>query len=151
MKHSDFRIGQDFWCDAHHWRCTDIGTRTMPFVLIVLTWQEFQMVAFKVWDMMPLQKRAVQEHVFDEEAISDCVREYEPITVVFPTLQKPVTLSPEQTAKVWRAVSAGQYASPEEYVNTAIETLLKRLGERDKASKAEDLMDRYVNTLNELG
>jgi hypothetical protein len=57
MKHSDFRIGQDFWCDAHHWRCTDIGTRTMPFVLIVLTWQEFQMVAFKVWDMMPLQKR----------------------------------------------------------------------------------------------
>jgi Arc/MetJ-type ribon-helix-helix transcriptional regulator len=94
---------------------------------------------------------AVQEHVFDEEAISDCVREYEPITVVFPTLQKPVTLSPEQTAKVWRAVSAGQYASPEEYVNTAIETLLKRLGERDKASKAEDLMDRYVNTLNELG
>jgi hypothetical protein len=29
MKHTDFRIGEEFWCGGRQWRCTDIGTRTI--------------------------------------------------------------------------------------------------------------------------
>jgi hypothetical protein len=29
MKHSDFTIGSEFWCDGKQWRCTDVGTRTI--------------------------------------------------------------------------------------------------------------------------
>lgn len=29
MRHSDFRIGDMFWCSGRQWRCTDIGTRTV--------------------------------------------------------------------------------------------------------------------------
>jgi hypothetical protein len=29
MQHKDFVIGATFWCSGRHWRCTDIGTRTI--------------------------------------------------------------------------------------------------------------------------
>jgi hypothetical protein len=29
MQHSDFKIGDVFWCGDYRWRCTDIGTRTI--------------------------------------------------------------------------------------------------------------------------
>jgi hypothetical protein len=29
MKHSDFRIGVDFWCGGTRWRCTDLGSRVI--------------------------------------------------------------------------------------------------------------------------
>ena len=29
MKPNDFTIGQEFWTDGGHWRCTDVGTRTV--------------------------------------------------------------------------------------------------------------------------
>jgi len=32
MKHSDFRIGLEFWCGEKRWRCTDVGTRTIAAI-----------------------------------------------------------------------------------------------------------------------
>ena len=32
MHPSDFQIGSDFWSDGGHWRCTDIGTRTIAAI-----------------------------------------------------------------------------------------------------------------------
>lgn len=29
MQHSDFRLGQTFFCGEKRWRCTDIGTRVI--------------------------------------------------------------------------------------------------------------------------
>lgn len=29
MKHSDFRIGTEFWCGGKRWRCTDVGSRVI--------------------------------------------------------------------------------------------------------------------------
>lgn len=34
MQHSDFIIGGKFWCGGWHWRCTDIGTRTIVAIRI---------------------------------------------------------------------------------------------------------------------
>lgn len=34
MQHSDFRIGETFWCGGRQWRCTDIGTRTVIAIRI---------------------------------------------------------------------------------------------------------------------
>ena len=34
MRHSDFRIGEEFWCSDRQWRCTDIGTRTIIAIRI---------------------------------------------------------------------------------------------------------------------
>jgi hypothetical protein len=32
MKHSDFRIGLEFWCGQKRWRCTDVGTRVITAI-----------------------------------------------------------------------------------------------------------------------
>ena len=32
MKHSEFWIGLEFWCDGRRWRCTDIGTRVVTAI-----------------------------------------------------------------------------------------------------------------------
>jgi hypothetical protein len=29
MRHSDFRIGIEFWCGGKRWRCTDVGSRVI--------------------------------------------------------------------------------------------------------------------------
>jgi hypothetical protein len=34
MKHSEFVIGENFWCGKKEWRCTDIGTRTVAAILL---------------------------------------------------------------------------------------------------------------------
>lgn len=34
MKHSEFKIGETFWCSGRQWRCTDIGTRTIVAIRI---------------------------------------------------------------------------------------------------------------------
>jgi hypothetical protein len=32
MKHSEFRIGVEFWCGGKRWRCTDVGTRVVTAI-----------------------------------------------------------------------------------------------------------------------
>jgi hypothetical protein len=32
MKHSEFRIGLEFWCGGTRWRCTDVGTRVITAI-----------------------------------------------------------------------------------------------------------------------
>jgi hypothetical protein len=32
VKHSDFRIGLEFWCGKKRWRCTDVGTRIITAI-----------------------------------------------------------------------------------------------------------------------
>ena len=32
MKHTDFRIGIEFWCNGRRWRCTDVGTRVVAAI-----------------------------------------------------------------------------------------------------------------------
>src|SRR5450432_2007863 len=32
MKHSEFRIGLEFWCGGKRWRCTDVGTRIVAVI-----------------------------------------------------------------------------------------------------------------------
>jgi len=34
MQHSEFAIGETFWCGGRQWRCTDIGTRTIIAIRI---------------------------------------------------------------------------------------------------------------------
>ncbi|HEY1943980.1 MAG TPA: hypothetical protein VGH40_17855 [Roseiarcus sp.] len=34
MRFSDFAIGLEFWCGAHRWRCTDIGSRVVVAIRI---------------------------------------------------------------------------------------------------------------------
>jgi hypothetical protein len=34
MKHSEFTIGDEFWCGGRQWRCTDIGKRTIVAIRI---------------------------------------------------------------------------------------------------------------------
>lgn len=34
MKHSEFKIGETFWCGGRQWRCTDIGTRVVVAIQI---------------------------------------------------------------------------------------------------------------------
>jgi hypothetical protein len=29
VKHSEFRVGLEFWCGDKRWRCTDLGTRVI--------------------------------------------------------------------------------------------------------------------------
>jgi hypothetical protein len=32
MKHSDFRIGLEFWCGGKRWCCSDVGTRVITAI-----------------------------------------------------------------------------------------------------------------------
>jgi hypothetical protein len=34
MKLADFRIGEEFWCGDHQWRCTDIGSRVVAAIRV---------------------------------------------------------------------------------------------------------------------
>ena len=36
MKHSEFRIGLEFWCGGKRWRCTDVGTRVVTAISLEL-------------------------------------------------------------------------------------------------------------------
>ena len=60
MQHSEFVIGETFWCGDQQWRCTDVGRRTI--------------VAIKAdavgWDNGP--PYALAETVFDEYDMTSC-------------------------------------------------------------------------------
>jgi hypothetical protein len=34
MNHSEFQIGETFWCGGHEWCCTDLGKRTVIAIRI---------------------------------------------------------------------------------------------------------------------
>lgn len=34
MEHSEFRLGQEFWCGDRLWRCTDVGQRVVVAICI---------------------------------------------------------------------------------------------------------------------
>jgi hypothetical protein len=63
MKHADFRIGCEFLTGSGHWRCTDVGARTIA--AIRLNHDDDHR-----WYNGP--PYAVVEHVFDEEGIQGC-------------------------------------------------------------------------------
>ncbi len=42
MKHSEFRIGEAFWCGGHEWRRRDIGIRTIVAIQV----DEVEMVVY---------------------------------------------------------------------------------------------------------
>jgi len=81
MRHSDFRIGEVFWCSGRQWRCTDIGTRTVLAI---------RLDGVSVGISAPERRRtlgqaeaeaegwfngppyAVAEHVFDEDDLPAC-------------------------------------------------------------------------------
>ena len=62
MKHSDFKVGREFWTASGQWRCTDIGTRTI--VAIRLDKEDHS------WYKGP--PYAVAESVFDEYDVQGC-------------------------------------------------------------------------------
>lgn len=84
MQHSDFRIGETFWCSGRQWRCTDTGMRTIVAIRIDQV---------EVGSSDPVQRRtlgraeaeaegwfsgppyAVSEVVFDEDYMPACSRE----------------------------------------------------------------------------
>lgn len=63
MKLSEFKIGESFNCSNQHWRCTDVGTRTI--IAICLT-----VGRTKDWFIGP--PYAVTEIVFDEFDFPAC-------------------------------------------------------------------------------
>lgn len=81
MTREEFRIGESFWCGDRHWRCTDIGNRTVvamridqvqvestdPTLCRVLT---HDAAAAEGWFNGP--PYAVAEVVFDESDIEGC-------------------------------------------------------------------------------
>ena len=84
MQHSEFRIGETFWCSGRQWRSTDIGTRTVIAIRID---------SVEVGSTNPELRRrlsrdeaeaegwfkgppyAAAESVFDEDALAGCSRE----------------------------------------------------------------------------
>ncbi len=85
MKHSEFRIGLEFWCGGKRWRCTDVGTRVVT--VISLEPREVEEVISSddaagpaetrryttddpTWLLGPPYK--IAESVFDEDDIDGC-------------------------------------------------------------------------------
>ncbi len=81
MNHSDFTIGEIFWCGGGQWRCTDMGTRVITAIRIdsvavkssapdrCRTLDRGEAEAEGWFNGPPY---AVAEHVFDEHAIEGC-------------------------------------------------------------------------------
>jgi hypothetical protein len=63
MNHSDFKIGTEFLTATGRWRCTDVGTRTIPAIRLDLDHDS-------AWYNGP--PYPVVEHVFDEYGFEDC-------------------------------------------------------------------------------
>jgi hypothetical protein len=165
MKHNDFRIGEDFWCNAVRWRCTDIGTRT----IIAIRLDRVDVVQHPGGEVTPLTEAAataddwfngppyaVVEHAFDEDDIVDCAPEPdEAITVHLKgrDLDVEVELPALLTAGIWRGVRRGEIPDVEQYIRNLLMGRLDKpsLAMASKVSaKAEDIMNRYGNTLSEL-
>lgn len=56
LEHADFSIGLEFFTEAGHWRCTDVGSRTICAIKLDEHSPD--------WHTGP--PYAVAEHVFDE-------------------------------------------------------------------------------------
>jgi hypothetical protein len=63
MKPSDFHIGMEFWSDGGHWRCTDVGTRTIAAIKLDEHEKSW-------WYNGP--PYAVAEYVLDEFGLETC-------------------------------------------------------------------------------
>jgi hypothetical protein len=82
MKHSDFKIGEDFYVDwCARYRCTDIGTRTIVAIRVdrVVIWKSgkedvlsFEEATADGWFEGP--PYAVAEYVFDEDGMKTAKR-----------------------------------------------------------------------------
>ena len=84
MRHEEFRLGMEFWCEGRRWRCTDVGTRVV--VGVCLEPHEVVTVTAEVGASDTATTRtittddswfagppyAVPEEVFDEHSIDDC-------------------------------------------------------------------------------
>jgi hypothetical protein len=91
MRHSDFRIGVEFWCGAKRWRCTDVGSRDI--VAISLEPHEIASYVPSAGGLEPGRLEhsitddpswlvgppyAVEESVFDEYDLPGCSLTKEP-------------------------------------------------------------------------
>jgi hypothetical protein len=92
MRHSDFVVGETFWCGEREWRCTDIGTRT----IVAICLDDAEVVEYspgppetKTTRILSRSERearrwlngppyAVAENVFDEYDIEGCSVTREP-------------------------------------------------------------------------
>jgi hypothetical protein len=148
MQHNEFQIGAEFWCNAVPWRCTDIGSRTITAICLdrvqAASGPHRQSIRnldraagdSEGWFNGP--PYAVQEHVFDEDAIVDCSSvPDEPISIALRGSPKPFPLSPQTTARIWSAVRRGEAKDAEEYVNRKLEQYLNRCDEQDKSAKQD--------------
>ena len=84
MDHSQFTIGMEFWSGEHQWRCTDVGTR----VIVAIRIDPVEIAGFDDQGGTTRQRLtraeaeqgrwfagppyAVQECVFDEDALEGC-------------------------------------------------------------------------------
>ena len=83
MKHSDFRIGAEFFTPAGKWRCTDVGNRVIvaislePRETVRVTYSESgerseeSFISNDAQDLVG-PPYSVAEHVFDEYDIKGC-------------------------------------------------------------------------------
>lgn len=69
MKHSEFKIGEQFTCGGKTWRCTDVGTRTVAAIHLDPDLLRMD----RTWFNGP--PYAVDETVFDENDIGGCSKE----------------------------------------------------------------------------
>lgn len=84
MDHSDFVIGEVFYCNGNTWQCTDCGTRTIVAIRIdsvdTVTIAKDGAKFFKTLDHDEAERQgwfngpiyAVAETVFDESDIENC-------------------------------------------------------------------------------
>lgn len=84
MRHEEFRVGMEFWCGGHRWRCTDVGTRVViamclePHEVVTVTYKggagdrtiARTTTSDESWFNGP--PYAVPEHVFDEYSFEGC-------------------------------------------------------------------------------
>jgi hypothetical protein len=86
MKHSDFKIGENFWTCTGEWRCTDVGTRTILAI-------KLEHPEDPSWYNGPTY--AVCEIPFDEDHHPVCYRTKEEHDADFPDSPAPIATSGE--------------------------------------------------------
>jgi hypothetical protein len=83
MEHSEFRIGQPFWCSGKKYRCTDFGLRT----IIAIRLDQVEVVRERLFKETISYEQAnregwfkgppyaIAEIVFDEDDLPACTLE----------------------------------------------------------------------------
>jgi len=123
MKHSEFRIGETFWCSGRAWRCTDIGTRTILAICIdsvevqrcssdpsevpTLRTLRGKDAATEGWFEGP--PYIVAESVFDEYYIQGCSLRPDEEDVLKPDHIPDLTDATELKDKQWEQSIQGPY------------------------------------------